>query len=197
MELGYSPALDDALILAARAHRTQMRKGGDVPYVQHPVHVAIILLKHRFDEEVVIAGLLHDVVEDCGVDPAEIRARFGERVADLVASVTETKVDAAAGDSAPPRERPWRTRKEEALAHLANATPDSAALKAADALHNCQSTLRDLEAYGTAAWSRFNAPPPDQVWYYRAVAGGVRAKLGDHALWRELDAVVERIAAFA
>jgi (p)ppGpp synthase/HD superfamily hydrolase len=191
---GYSPALDRALAFAARAHRTQVRKGGDVPYVQHPVHVAIILLKHGFAEEVAIAGVLHDVVEDCGVALDEIRDQFGDGVADLVASVTETKTANEGGEA---RDRPWRVRKDEQLAHLAEASAETAALKAADALHNCHSTLRDLEAMGPSAWSRFNAPPEDQIWYHRAVARAVHERLGDHPLARELEAVVERLASHA
>jgi (p)ppGpp synthase/HD superfamily hydrolase len=188
----YSAAFDRALALAARAHRTQVRKGSDVPYVQHPVHVAVILLKHGFAEEVAIAGLLHDVVEDCGVAISEIQNAFGDRVAELVAGVTETKVDA--GSTA---ERPWRVRKEEQLAHLAHASAEGAALKAADSLHNTETTLRDLEANGLAAWSRFKAPAVDQIWYYGAVARLVRERLADHALARELQSAVDRLSAYA
>jgi (p)ppGpp synthase/HD superfamily hydrolase len=196
---GYSPALDRALALAARAHREQVRKGSSVPYILHPVHVAIILLKHGFPEEVAIAGVLHDVVEDCDVTPDEIRSSFGDAVAGLVLGVTETKEEEAPGTA--PVARPWRVRKEEQLAHLARATPEGAALKAADSLHNCESTLADLGgkdlAERRATWSRFNAPPEDQIWYYRAVARTVRDRLGDHPLARELEAAVERLAALA
>jgi (p)ppGpp synthase/HD superfamily hydrolase len=180
---GYSEMLDRALILAARAHRDQVRKGSDVPYVQHPVHVAILLLKHGLDEPVVIAGLLHDVVEDTSVTLDEVRAEFGERVADLVGAVSEKKEDSTG-------HRPWRVRKEEQLAMLAQAPLDVVALKTADALHNGMTTLRDVRARGEEAWSRFNAPKSDQLWIYRAVADVVRARLGDHALVRELDECV-------
>jgi (p)ppGpp synthase/HD superfamily hydrolase len=192
---GYSVALDRALAMAARAHRTQTRKGGDVPYVQHPVHVAFILLKHGLPEPVLVAALLHDVVEDCGVDPEEIARQFGDAVAELVAHVTETKTDAGSNEV-----RPWRVRKEEQLAALSNASPDVAALKAADALHNCHSTLNDLRTNANgkaAAWARFNAPPADQVWWYQSVARGVRSRLGAHALADELDAAVAELATLA
>ncbi len=181
--IAYSEALDRALIVAARAHRDQVRKGGDVPYVQHPVHVAILLLKHGLDEAVVIAGVLHDVVEDTSVTLDDVRAEFGERVAELVGAVSETKTDAG-------RHRPWRVRKEEQLATLAKAPLDVVALKAADALHNGMSTLRDVREHGDAAWGRFNAPKSDQHWIHRAVANLVRARLGDHPLARELEDVV-------
>jgi hypothetical protein len=102
-------------------------------------------------------------------------------VAELVAAVTETKTEASSDPV-----RPWRVRKEEQLAHLAQATREVAALKAADALHNCHSTLRDLDESGPVAWQRFNAPARDQAWYYRSIAEHVGERLGDHALAREL-----------
>jgi (p)ppGpp synthase/HD superfamily hydrolase len=179
----FSDALDRALIVAARAHRDQVRKGGDVPYVQHPVHVAILLLKHGFDEAVVIAGVLHDVVEDTSVTLEDVRAQFGDRVAGLVGAVSETKRDASG-------QRLWRARKEEQLATLASAPLDVAGLKAADALHNVMTTLRDVKAHGDVAWRRFNAPKGDQLWIHRAIAESVRARLGDHPLARELEDAV-------
>jgi (p)ppGpp synthase/HD superfamily hydrolase len=179
----YSDALDRALIVAACAHRAQVRKGGDVPYVQHPVHVAILLLKHGLSEAVVIAGVLHDVVEDTTVTLDEVRAQFGAHVADLVGAVSETKRDAGG-------QRSWRVRKEEQLATLATAPLEVVALKAADALHNGMTTLRDVRAQGGAAWGRFNAPKSDQLWFHRAVANAVRARLGDHPLARELEDAV-------
>jgi (p)ppGpp synthase/HD superfamily hydrolase len=63
----FSARYDAALVLAARAHRDQVRKGTDIPYIAHPAHVSVILIRHGFGEELAIAGLLHDVVEDCGV----------------------------------------------------------------------------------------------------------------------------------
>lgn len=183
----FSNAIDDALAFAATAHRGQTRKGTDVPYIMHPVHVAMILLRHGFGEEVVIAGLLHDVVEDCDVTLDEIESRFGARVAKLVAGVTEQK------QSADAKPRPWRERKEEQLAKIREMDRDGAALKAADALHNCQTTLADLEHHGEKLWSRFNASPSEQRWYYGALASALRESLGDHPLATELANAVSRL----
>jgi (p)ppGpp synthase/HD superfamily hydrolase len=187
MAPAYSDSLDRALAMAARAHRDQLRKSSDVPYIQHPVHVAIVLLKHGFEEAVVIAALLHDVVEDTTVTLADVRAQFGDPVAALVDAVTEQKTDGAG-------HRPWRTRKDEQLAKLDAAPPEVAALKAADLLHNVQTTLLDVRAHGDAAWKRFNAPKADQLWFQSAVAARVRARLGDHPLVRELEDAVASLS---
>jgi (p)ppGpp synthase/HD superfamily hydrolase len=185
---GFSPRLDAALRFAARAHREQVRKGTDCPYIIHPVHVAMILLSHGFDEELAVAGLLHDTVEDTGASLDEIAAGFGEAVAALVAAVSEHKTDGGG------ERRPWRDRKEEQLEHLRRGDARTAALKAADALHNSSCTLADLHRAGASTWSRFNAGVEDTLWYYRQVAGLCRHHLGDHALVRELDDAVEEMA---
>ena len=183
---GFSPTFDAALAFAARAHRDQVRKGTDVPYIVHPVQVALILIRHGFEEHSAIAGLLHDAVEDTEATLAEIERRFGAEVARLVDGVTEVKDEGGA-------RRPWRVRKDEQLAHLAGADRDTAALKAADALHNAQTTLVELAASGAAVWGRFNAPAGDLVWYYGQVARLCAERLGDHPLAAELLAAVDEL----
>jgi (p)ppGpp synthase/HD superfamily hydrolase len=184
---GYSPRFYRALVVAAQAHRAQVRKGTDVPYIVHPAQVAIILFRHGFDEDLAIAGALHDTVEDCDVSLQEIQREFGDDVAALVDSVTEKKSENGT-------KRPWRVRKEEMLAHLAGSTARTAALKAADALHNAACTLDDVVAHGPRAWDRFNAGAAESIWYYREVSRLVSERLGDHELARELADVVEQLA---
>jgi (p)ppGpp synthase/HD superfamily hydrolase len=189
----YSRALDRALEVAAVAHRDQVRKGGKLPYVTHPVHVAILLLKYGFPEEVIIAGVLHDVVEDTDVTIGSIAEQFGNGVAVLVSQVTEQKLDSIGGEP-----RPWRARKEEQLRRLGQApmvlARNVAALKAADALHNCETTLRDVQTLGAAAWERFRAPAEEQLWYYGSLTSFVEAALGDHPLAQELRQTVDALA---
>ncbi|HNP71999.1 MAG TPA: HD domain-containing protein [Kouleothrix sp.] len=179
----YSQRYDAALALAARAHRAQLRKGTDLPYIAHPVHVALILERYGFGEELAIAGLLHDVVEDTDVPIERIRDEFGDAVAQLVAAATETKRANGA-------ELPWEERKAEKLERLRTSGPEVAALKAADALHNTRSLIRDLMNEGPAVWARFKRGPRQSIDYYAAIGAGVRAKLGDHGLATELDAAV-------
>jgi (p)ppGpp synthase/HD superfamily hydrolase len=181
----FSPRYDAALALAARAHRDQLRKGTDLPYVTHPVHVSIILMRHGFGEDLAIAGLLHDVVEDTDTSLALIAAEFGDDVARLVEAVSETK-------SADGAELPWEQRKAEKLAHLQSAGPDVAALKAADAIHNLHSIIADLHSDGLSIWERFKRGPGPTLGYYHAILDPIRVKLGAHPIVAELeDAVAE------
>jgi (p)ppGpp synthase/HD superfamily hydrolase len=191
----FSARFDEALAFAACAHRAQVRKGTPdpgVPYIVHPVHVATILIAYGFDEDLAIAGLLHDTVEDCAIDGGEIASRFGDAVAGLVHAVTEQKTDGAG------TKRPWRDRKLDVLAHLRAGGPRVAALKCADALHNAATTVHELDRNGPGVWGRFNAGPADTVWYYRQIVELSAAQLGaDHALVLELARVVEHLAATA
>jgi (p)ppGpp synthase/HD superfamily hydrolase len=189
----YSARFDEALAFAACAHRTQVRKGTPdpgVPYIVHPMHVAMILRGHGFDEDLQIAGLLHDTVEDCDVEAGAIADRFGDAVAGLVRAVTEQKTSETG------EKRPWRVRKQEQLDHLRRGGDRVAALKCADALHNAAATVTDVERDGAVVWKRFNAGPTDTVWYYRQIVALAGDQLGtEHPLVCELAGIVDRLAA--
>lgn len=186
MLIGYSSHYDAALTFAARAHAGQTRKGSDIPYVAHVVHVSVILLRHGFGEELAIAGLLHDVVEDCGVGLAEIEAAFGPRVAALVDAVSERKAEGGVA-------LPWEQRKAEKLANLRAGGPEVAALKAADAIHNARAISADQRAFGPGVWQRFKRGPEPSLGYYRAILEGVRYWLGEHPIAQELAGAVEEL----
>jgi (p)ppGpp synthase/HD superfamily hydrolase len=160
----YSERLRAALRLAEQAHRGQVRKGGDTPYILHPVAVTLLLVAAGADEDLRCAGLLHDVAEDSSVELAEIEERFGERVARLVGAVTERKVDEHGNKI------PWDVRRAETIAHLERADDDVLALKAADLAANLGDVVMDHAEVGDALWTRFNAGVAAQLWYYQRVA---------------------------
>jgi (p)ppGpp synthase/HD superfamily hydrolase len=140
------PRLDLAMRWAAVWHDGQHRKSSEVPYIQHPMAVAWILDRLGFDEDVVIAGLLHDVVEDTDATIEEVR----DRVATLVGHCSEEKFDAEGG------KRPWADRKRDHLEALLSAPVEAKAIVLADKLHNLGSIAADL-AEGRAVWEQFNA----------------------------------------
>jgi (p)ppGpp synthase/HD superfamily hydrolase len=179
----YSDRYQAALILAARAHRAQERKGSDVPYIVHPVQVSVILLRHDFAEGVAIAGLLHDVVEDQDVPLARIEADFGPEVAEMVAALTERKREGGV-------QRPWEARKREALDRLSRASLGAVAVKAADVVHNARTLAADLRREGASVWRHYARGPDESMWYYRRVAEIVRGRLGIHPLVNELDETI-------
>jgi len=183
----FSARYDAALAFAARAHRSQLRKGTDIPYIAHVVHVSTILLRYGFGEDIIIAALLHDVTEDCGVPLTTIVAEFGPNVARLVDAVSESQP--AGGD-----ELSWEQRKTAKLVHLQEGGPDVAAVKAADALHNAKSVAADLQQYGPQLWQRFKRGPEPTLWYYRSILSRVQAHLGESPLVYELAAAIDEVA---
>lgn len=186
---GYSALYEEALRLAARAHRGQARKTGNVPYVTHPVHVSVILARYGFSEEVMAAAVLHDVVEDQDVTLDEIREQFGAHVADIVDVLTEQKLDEEG------KRRPWEIRKEEAVAHMRRASEEAAVVKVADTLHNARSIIRDMGRGDAEIWERFNRGPAAQIGYYRRVLEAGREQLPGHPLVDELADAVDELAA--
>lgn len=184
----YSERYQAALVVATMAHRPQNRKGDDTPYITHPVHVSVILIRHGFPESLAIAGLLHDVVEDQGYSLGRIEEQFGPQVAEIVAALSECKRDAEGV------ERPWEVRKCEGLKRLRQASLGAVAVKAADALHNVRTTAADARRKGARVWRRFKRGPDALLWHYRGVAAVARERLGDHPLVDELDDAVDDLA---
>jgi (p)ppGpp synthase/HD superfamily hydrolase len=184
---GYSKRYEAALTLAATAHRSQTRKGSDVPYIVHLVHVATILQRHGYGEDLVLAGLLHDIVEDQNVPISRIEREFGPVVAEIVAALTEQKME----DGVP---RPWELRKRDLLAQLSKASDDAVAVKAADTLHNARSLASDLRTQGPSIWPNFSRGPEATLGYYEKTAALVRARLGSQPLTRDLDRAVLDLA---
>jgi (p)ppGpp synthase/HD superfamily hydrolase len=179
-----------ALHLAAEVHAHQWRKGTSVPYISHPLAVAALVLEHGGDEDLAIAALLHDAVEDA--DPAvggervlaRVEAEFGERVAEVVLGCSDTTVQP---------KPPWRERKERYLEHLRVAGPDTLVVSAADKLHNLRTLIEDLRREGPRVWSRFNAGEAQQVWYLTTVVERLRDRLPGHSLVAGLDAALDEL----
>lgn len=147
-----------AIEFAAEAHRDQVRKGTNTPYITHPYAVGLILTRADFDPEVVAAGILHDTIEDTTTTLDDLRARFGERVAGIVEGASE-----------PDRGATWEERKEHTLHYLRTAPYEIRAVACADKLHNL-TTIADAHSIeGEAVWSRFKRSRTAQAWYYRGL----------------------------
>jgi (p)ppGpp synthase/HD superfamily hydrolase len=136
-----------AFELAAMWHGGQMRKhpAEQIPYIAHPGLVAILLQRAGYDDEVVAAGVLHDVVEDCGISKEQVSLALTPRVADLVMAVTEL-----------PQTNPWAERKIAYRKVLETAPIEALAIAAADHVANIQSILRIADTE-TDIWSIFHA----------------------------------------
>ena len=154
----------DAVTYAVALHATQVRKAGDIPYVAHLLAVAGSVIEAGGDEDMAIAGLLHDAAEDQGGEARllDIEARFGARVAHIVRGCSDTLV----ADRA--HKEPYALRKERYVAHLAGADLATAVVATADKLHNARAILTDLQIHDRAVMTRFTGSVDEILWYYRA-----------------------------
>ena len=160
---GYFTArLEEALVYATRLHNGQSRKGTEIPYLAHLLAVTALVIEWGGDEDMAIAALLHDAVEDQGglETLADIRRRFGERVAVIVDGCT---------DSYKIPKLPWKQRKEAYIRKLGTESADVRLVSLADKLHNARSILNDLRQNGITAFDRFNGGMEGTLWYYRTL----------------------------
>ncbi len=177
---------DEALVYAAHLHEGTFRKGTSIPYVSHLLAVCARVLEDGGTEDEAIAALLHDAVEDAGGKErlVAIRARFGERVAAIVAGCSDS-------DRSP--KPPWRERKERYIRHLrTEADASTLRVSLADKLHNARAILRDHRAMGEAIWDRFNAVASEQLWYFESLVAAFRDR-GAGPMVDELAEVVAEI----
>jgi len=180
----YSDLIRRALAFAARKH-TSPRKGTDVPYIIHPAHVAIILARHGYDDHVLAAAILHDVLEDTDTTPDELRGVFGERVFHLVIEVSEPTFGLPKSDT-------WEQRKWAKLEQLRKATPEALAICAADRLHNVSDTLHDIAVHGAVVWQRFRRRPEKCLEFEQAVLDILLERF-PHPLTDEYAAALEKL----
>jgi (p)ppGpp synthase/HD superfamily hydrolase len=179
-----SNGFENALAYAARLHAEQTRKGSDTPYISHLLAVTAIALDHGATENEAIAALLHDAVEDQGGQDTleEIRRRFGDQVAEIVAACSDT-------DELP--KPPWRDRKEAFVERLRTEPYSVRLVVAADKLHNVRDVLRNYRIHGDDLWSQFKGGRDGTLWYYRAVVGALTEAGNPEET--ELNAIIEEI----
>lgn len=193
---GYSDRINHALAFAAKHHDRQVRKGTRLPYLTHPANVAIILTRYGRDDDTVISGILHDVIEDCVREhytremlEQRIADKFGMSVLDTVLAVTHRST------SDEGVELSSEERKDDYLARLASAGEAARWVCAADKLHNASCILADLKRTidTTTVWGRFNVGREGTVRWYRRVYDRLRQVGFTAPIMDELRRVVEQL----
>lgn len=178
-----------AFEFAAEKHKGQARKASTTPYIAHLMGVASLVLEFGGDEDLAIAALLHDVVEDCGGEPMlkEVRRGFGTRVAKIVDGCTDTY------ETPKP---PWRERKENYIRHLKSADAGTRLVSAADKLNNVRSIVADYREVGEMVWQRFNGGRDGTLWYYCALLDEFQ-RTKSNRLVREFELAVKELEEMA
>ena len=171
-----------ALRIAAVAHKDQMRKEGDIPYIVHPVMVAIDLKTRGFAEEVVAAALVHDVLEDTEFSEAHMEAELGSAVMDIVRAVTND-------DSLS-----WEEKKLKYIDTVREAGEAAMAVATADKIHNAESLIAAHGVYGEGVWANFNAGREKKIWFEEAMRAMLEESW-DHPLVERYAQLVREIKA--
>lgn len=172
--------LESAIEFAAIAHSGQLRKGTVTPYITHPYTVGMYLKQAGCDDEVVAAGILHDVLEDTPATYEELKTKFGERVAELVNAVSE-----------PDKTMTWEARKQHTITSLKTASNAVRIIACADKLHNLRTAIEAVEQHGEQAWERFKRGRKEQEWYYRALGDVLESNDGS-GMFEEFRNAVDR-----
>lgn len=189
---GYSDVINHALAFAAKHHDRQVRKGTKLPYLTHPANVAIILTRYGCGNDTVIAGILHDVIEDCALDgytremlEQRIGDKFGAKVLETVFAITYRRhddegVELSADD-----------RKTDYLERLAMANEEARWVCAADKIHNASSIVADLRRTvdPQTVWNRFSGGKSGTARWYRQVYDRLREVGFDAPIMTELEQV--------
>ena len=187
----YSEKIQKAIRFSIRTHdvyQKQLRKGKTISYITHPLTVGLMLARVGADEDVIAAGILHDTIEDSmnekKVTKEMLAERFGERVADIVDSVTEQD-----------KALPWEERKRGALEHIAHFSHDSLLVKSADVLSNTTELIYDIGERGHAVFDHFSASKERTLGHYARVIETILQKWPENPLAEDLRVVAKDLEA--
>ena len=179
--------LDRAIIFAVRAHAGTERRGKGFPYIVHPMEAVEIVATMTRDQELLAAAALHDTMEDTDTTVDQIREEFGDRIASLVASESDTMPEGVSEEDS------WHTRKQAAIDRLARASHDAKIVALGDKLSNMRAIARDYAQQGDALWDLFHAKDPkDHEWHYRGLAESLR-ELQDTFAYKEFEQLINQV----
>ena len=194
--MNFTSSVDEAIKLASHLHRNQTRKDSNhTPYISHLVSVAMILSKATDDTDIIVAGLMHDSLEDVPhYTYDKLVEDCGERVAAIVQHVTEP-LDANKSED---DQLPWLERKEKYLQNLRNGGIESAMVSAADKIHNTESFIKEYKKEGEIFIARFTSSMKNRLWFHEETLAIVEEKLGlDHILTKKFSSVTEEFRKLA
>jgi (p)ppGpp synthase/HD superfamily hydrolase len=175
--------IHEAIIFATLKHNEAEepnRKGTKIPYITHPMEVMQILTANNCSEKVIVAGILHDTLEDTPTKTDEIKGKFGQDILEIVQTESEDK------------SKTWEKRKQATIDHLKAASLETKLVCCADKLANIRSMASDKATYGDQLWERFNAPKDRIQWYYEGVSSAL-FELDNYSMYKELKALINDV----
>lgn len=179
--------LDRAIIFAVKAHHNTERRGKGFPYIVHPMEAVEIVATITSDQELLAAAVLHDTIEDTNVTVEELRAEFGDRIANLVHAESDQFTEGVSEEDS------WHDRKQAAIDRLASAPHDSKIVALGDKLSNMRAIARDYAIKGDALWQIFHVTDKTQhEWHYRGLAASL-SELSDTFAYKEFVSLINQV----
>lgn len=178
---------DRAAVFAIRAHHNTERRGKGFPYIIHPMEAVEIVSTITADQELLAAAALHDTIEDTDVTVDQIRAEFGERIANLVHAESDQFTEGVSEEDS------WHDRKQAAIDRLAAAPHDAKIVALGDKLSNMRAIWRDYQTKGDALWSIFHVKDKaSHEWHYRGLAASL-SELSDTFAYQEFVRLIDEV----
>ncbi len=171
---------DKAFEYASKKHAKQKRKGTKIPYIVHLYEVSQYLREEGADENTIIAGILHDVVEDAGATLEEIKNLFGEEVANMVGFESENKA------------LPYVERKKLHMKEIKKSNDKVKLVNCADKLSNLKSIYLDLVYFGDIVWNRFNSTKENIKFYYNLALDALQS-ISDKNIYKKLQYYYDKV----
>lgn len=179
--------LDRAIVFAVKAHHNTERRGKGFPYIVHPMEAVEIVATITPDQELLAAAALHDTIEDTDVTMEQIRAEFGDRIANLVQAESDQFVEGVSEAES------WHDRKQAAIDRLAAAPHDAKIVALGDKLSNMRAIWRDYQVEGDELWKIFHVTDKaSHEWHYRGLAASL-SELGDTFAYKEFVRLIDEV----
>ena len=179
--------LDRAIKFAVDAHHNTERRGKGFPYIVHPLEAVEIVATITPDQELLAAAALHDTIEDTDVTVEQIRAEFGDRIAELVHAESDQFTEGVSEEDS------WHARKQTAIDRLAAASHDAKIVAMGDKLSNMRAIWRDYQLKGDALWSIFHVKDKaSHEWHYRGLAASL-SELSDTFAYKEFVRLLDEV----
>ena len=179
--------LDRAIVFAVKAHHNSERRGKGFPYIVHPMEAVEIVVTITPDQELLAAAALHDTIEDTDMTMEQIRAEFGDRIANLVQAESDQFVEGVSEAES------WHDRKQAAIDRLAAAPHDAKIVALGDKLSNMRAIWRDYQVKGDELWKIFHvSDKASHEWHYRGLAASL-SELGDTFAYKEFVRLIDEV----
>ena len=179
--------LDRAIVFAVEAHHNTERRGKGFPYIVHPLEAVEIVATITSDQELLSAAALHDTIEDTEVTIEQLRAEFGDRIANLVYAESDRFTEGVSEEDS------WHDRKQAAIDRLAAAPYDAKVVALGDKLSNMRAIWRDYQVKGDELWKIFHVTDKaSHEWHYRGLATSL-CELADTFAYKEFLRLVNEV----